>query len=203
MSANYTIPLMIAACCVLSAQAPVDRDSNPKASYPSGAPVQRTVSRTLEYTYTQRDFVPPYRMSAGGRTASRFDTPDQTMIVRSDAMVASDYDGWLSTWDDDAKARFALEYASPARLDEQKRQWHGILAVGRMALFKQIETRSFVILTYRVLDQQGRDIGHLELPSVFRKIGARWFGTQELSTDPLLGESPWMTGQDTLRREIR
>jgi hypothetical protein len=203
MGAPFLMVFAIGSLFFAPLQAQVNRDLNQKASYPAGPAVQRTITRTFDFTYTERNFIPPFRIGLETSTSSLVDTPEHAMATRARAMAASEYDKWLATWDGEAKSQFAEEYQVPAKLGEQKRLWHAVFSVGQIVLFKRIETRQFVILTYRVLDQKGTNIGRLELPSVFRKVDGGWLGTQELSADPLLEESPWMTGQSSAQKEVR
>ena len=174
-----------------------------RAAYPATPARQQTLTQTLEFTYLEGDFKPPYRIPAEPQQNGSFRTPEETMSVRASAMISQDYDLWLSTWDDSARAQFLHESTGPAAVAERKRQWRAMFSVSQMVLFKRIETREFVILTYKMLDEQGRNVGQFELPSVFQKIGNRWIGTQRLAADPLLIESPWISMQSMVVREVK
>jgi hypothetical protein len=164
---------------------------------------QQTLTSTLKFTYIEREFVPPYRIPVTSSTGNSFASAEQTAQLRANAMMNGDYELWLSTWDDDARAQFVEQMRKPGALEQQKQLWKSVFSVSRMVLFKRIETEDYIILTYRMLDQQGLNVARLELPSVFHKVAGKWLGTQKLANSILLQESPWMTGKDSVRREIK
>lgn len=161
------------------------------------------LTHTLEFTYVERDFLPPFRIQAQQQLNGVPSSPENTMRVRALAMMRQDYEGWLSTWDADARAGFPSEIQDPASVAERKRQWRAIFSVSRMVLFRKIETRQLVILTYKMLDENGNNVGQFELPSVFQETDGKWLGTQQLAADPLLIESPWISKRSIVEREVK
>jgi hypothetical protein len=125
------------------------------------------------------------------------------MRTRALAMTQLNYDLWLTTWDAPSQQILRQQNSSQTAIDSQKHLWQVFFSRGQQVLFKQIETKGYVILTYRVISPEGQDLGSLELPSVFHKVGDKWLGTQDLASDALLFESPWMTNTEKAEREAK
>jgi hypothetical protein len=173
-------------------------------AYPAESNQEHTVSITYQYTYDERLFAPPFVIAAVSPMARTFASPEATMIARASAMKDLDYDAWLATWDEHAKAEMEQRAKQSGRkLNDVVDQWRGIMKAGRIMMVRRIQTGQFVVLTYRVVDSTGKDISQLELPSVFHLVGDQWLGTQELSSDELLLESPWVSEVAHVERTVR
>ncbi len=173
-------------------------------AYPAQASEQHTVTLKYSYTYEERQFTPSYPIGPLPRNQWAFTSPESAMITRGAAMKQLDYEGWLGTWDDLSKS--TMEQRAKEHNQELKAvvdQWRGILEVGRMTMVRRIQSGQYVILTYRIVDETGRDIGQMELPSVFHQVDGRWQGTQDLSSDILLLESPWVTREQHVERTLQ
>jgi hypothetical protein len=173
-------------------------------AYPAKPSEERTVTITYHYRYEERIFTPPVPIEAVALSSRTFDTPESAFIARVSGMKESDYKGWLTTWDVPSRLQLQQRAQEPgfspqAMID----QWRGILDLARMTMVRSIKTGSFIILTYKVINKEGKDIGQLELPSVFHLVDDRWMGTQELSRDFLLLESPWITGATHVERTAK
>jgi len=172
-------------------------------AYPAQSSEQHTVTLKYKYTYEERQFIPSHSIEPSPRNTWAFTSPESAMIARASAMKQLDFEGWLATWDQPSQ----LEMQEKAKkrnheLSEIVDQWKGILEVGRMSMVRRIKTGEYVIITYRVVDETGLDIGQVELPSVYHLVDGRWLGTQGLSSDVLLLESPWATGQQHVERTL-
>jgi hypothetical protein len=173
-------------------------------SYPARASEEHTVTLKYSYTYEERQLTPSYSIEPLPATVWNFASPESAMIARASAMKQLDYENWLATWDQSSQAEMQQRARQNNReLSDIVDQWRGILEVGRMVMVRRIQTGQYVILTYRVVDDSGRDIGQIELPSVFHLVKDRWLGSQELSSDILLLESPWVTGTQHVERTLR
>ena len=182
--------------------APDQEWANP--AYVAQSSQEHKVSITYRYTYEERIFTPPLVVESLAANARTFMSPESTMIARASAMKELDYAGWLATWDQPSQLQMEQRAKQAGlKLSDVVDQWRGILKAGQIMMVRRIQTGQFVILTYRIVDSSRRDIGQLELPSVFHLVGDQWLGTQELSTDELLLESPWITGTQHIERTAK
>lgn len=172
-------------------------------AYPAQPSEQYTVTLKYSYTYEERQFASWYSLEALPKNQWAFTSPESAMIARGAAMRQMDYEGWLATWD--ASSKTLMEQRAKEHHQELSAvvdQWKDILEIGKMTMVRRIQTGQYVILTYRIVDEAGRDIGQIELPSVFHRVDEHWLGTQDLSRDILLLESPWVTGEQHVERTI-
>lgn len=173
-------------------------------AYPAQPSERHVVTLRYSYVYEERQFVPSYPIEPLSRNQWELGSPESAMIVRASAMKQLDYEGWRTTWDEASKAEMEKQVKDHGReLSDLVDQWRGVLAAGRMAMVRRVQTGQYVILTYRIVDATGRDLGQIELPSVFHLVDGRWLGTQDLSSDVLLLESPWVTGKQQVERTFQ
>jgi hypothetical protein len=173
-------------------------------AYPARPSEEHTVTLKYSYTYDERQFTPAYAIEPLSKDRRTLTSPESAMIARGAAMKELDYEGWLATWDDPSKSEMeqrAKEHNHELRTITD--QWREVLVAGHMAMVRRIQTGNYVIVTYRIVDDAGQDISGIELPSVFHLVDGQWLGTQELSGDVLLLESPWVTGKEHVERVIR
>lgn len=172
-------------------------------SYPAGPSEEHKVTISYRYTYQETRLDVPFSLEEGN-VSRQVSKPEEAMIARVVAMKRLDYPAWLETWDPQAKQQMEERAKQPDTTPTAlTAQWRGVLNTARMMMVRRIQTGEYVILTYRLIDRSGRDVGRLEFPSVFHLVGDRWLGTQDLASDFLLLESPWNTGVDRVERTVR
>ncbi|HEY6251806.1 MAG TPA: hypothetical protein VI685_17750 [Candidatus Angelobacter sp.] len=198
---SFSIMIMLLPAISLLSAVPDQEWLTP--AYPAQPSDQHTVTLKYSYIYQERQFMPSYSLEALPKNRWEFTSPESAMIARGAAMRQLDYEGWLTTWDELSKS--LMEQRAKEHHQELSAvidQWKGILEAGKMTMVRRIQTGPYVILTYRIVDDAGKDIGQIELPSVFHLVEGRWLGTQDLSRDILLLESPWVTGQQHVERTM-
>lgn len=166
--------------------------------------VQKEITATEHYTYRVAEYQPPVTIQAVPKPSWRWTTPEEAMISRTSAMMISDYDAFMAAWDPASRAESVQSYGGSGQTEEKwLQQWKEIFAIGRMVMTRRIDTGEYAIITYRVLTFDGQDVGGgLELPTVFVKNDGRWAATQALKRDPLVLQSPWVSGQDQIERTV-
>ena len=104
----------------------------------------------------------------------------------------------LDTKEKSARRRTIENEKRTGRSKEQwVAQWKEIFDIARFVLTTRIESGEYVVLTYRVLTIEGQDMQNgLEMPVIFHKVDGSWRATQTLSSDLLVLESPWVSGQN-------
>jgi hypothetical protein len=164
--------------------------------HPAGPSVIESFVETNRYSYTVALYAPPLLVAQPvPKAEARDDTPERAFISRISAMMAGDYEWWLSTWDENGRrVTQERDRKSGNTPDGWRRQWAAIFSGSRMELRKRIVTGEYVVLTYVLRSSEGQQANELELPAVLRQREGRWQSTQDLSSDPLLPASPWISG---------
>src|SRR5262249_10434519 len=131
-----------------------------------------------------------------------YSTPEGAMAAKASALAALDYDWWLDCWDP-ASRDFLMHQPG-----KDKKYWleqvNAQYVTNRFKLLHRVQMRGLVILTHTLVDPGGGNVAQgFEIPSFFKKVGNRWYSTQELSADPLPQLSPWVTGRASAEVEVR
>ena len=158
-------------------------------TYPTTAPIEGKVTVADRYSYREQRYDPPVKVDHRvPKELQRDDTPEMAMIGRVSAMMNQDYEWWLSTWDQEAQRLTADNDRAMGRTAAYWLQWwDDMFRSGTVALVRRIETRQYVVLTYRLVAPSGEDVGGgMELPVVFRKVESRWLATLDLREDVLV-----------------
>lgn len=161
-------------------------------------PVDKTLTIVNIYRYKEMSISPPVMIDPILKNEQRYGTPEEAMISRVSAMMALDYEWWLNTWDPASRILFQeKERASDRTKDYWIQWWKDSFRFTRFTLIRHIETGPYVILTYRMMSKDGKDVGRgLELPVVFRNEHGHWLVTADLSSDQLAQSSPWVSGKE-------
>lgn len=123
--------------------------------------------------------------------------PENSLISRLSAVRRADYDLWLKMWTPDSR-KLALGFYKSKGLDKDywTQIWERQFARSKIQLIRKVEYAQYVIFTYKVFSETGKDIGNgLEFPIVFKRdddLG--WGVTLDLRDNPLVIYSPWVEG---------
>lgn len=130
-------------------------------------------------------------------------TPESAFISRMTAIKNLDYAGWLLSWDDESRklAEAKFEKENMPR-DYWLKVWKNRFVFGSIKLVRKIETRGYVIFTYRLYNQKGVQTGMFEMPSTFKEVEGQWKATLDLRADVLLISSPWVSGENSKTVQI-
>lgn len=185
---------------------PVPDDFNTwtKPLYRTAKGVERTIIQVDKFPYRESTYTSTQPIEILPKDRYRFITPEDSLVSRLSAMANLDYDGWLKTWDDKSQA-FLKQVDARPEFGAQKRinQWKGVFSAVKPVLVRRIETGSYVIVTYKLVNKDGKDVGIFEFPTALKEVGGLWLGTEELSSDPLMNLSPWVSGKMSEEADAR
>jgi hypothetical protein len=185
--------------------APPSREAKPAADdintwakplYRTAKGQEKTIIQVDKFPYRESVYLSQKPVEPLPKDKYSFVTPEEALISRLSAMTNLDYDGWLKTWDEKSQ-KFLKDLDARPDFGPQKRinQWRGVFGQVKPVLVRRIETGSYVIVTYKLLNKAGQDAGLLEYPTPFKQVGGLWIGTQELQSDALMNMSPWVSGK--------
>src|SRR5581483_3346177 len=133
----------------------------------------------------------------------QFDTPEDGFIARASDMMTLDYDRWLDTWDTPSKLQtIAYSEHKNASRDVRVAQWRSVFKSVRLQMVRRVESGPFVIISY-AMAVQGKRAGPYEFPTVFHSLHGSWYATQELQSDPLLINMPWLGNRQRVEIDVR
>jgi hypothetical protein len=157
---------------------------------------EKTIIQVDKFPYRESTYLSQKPIQPVAKDKYTFVTPEDALVSRLSAMANLDYDGWLKSWDDKSQQLLKAMDAHPDA-GPQKRidQWRGVFGQVKPVLIRRIETGSYVIVTYKLMNKAGQDAGILEYPAAFKQVGGLWMGTQELQSDALMNMSPWVSGK--------
>jgi len=157
---------------------------------------EKTIIQVDKFPYRESTYLSQKPIEPLAKDKYSFVTPEDALVSRLSAMANLDYDGWLKSWDEKSQ-QFLKSMDAHPDAGPQKRinQWRGVFGQVKPVLVRRIETGSYVIVTYKLLNKAGQDAGILEYPAAFKQVGGLWIGTQELQSDALMNMSPWVSGK--------
>jgi hypothetical protein len=177
--------------------------SLPAPFYPTGpGQVKQFVVENI-YTYERLVYSPAIVIQRVVRDKASYATPEQALVSHLSAMLAGDYEWWLSGWDK----------GSQKYLDERSKQvnrtpadwralWAKALVGDQIVLTERLETGPFgpyVMLVYVLRDKAGKDT--FKTTYVAKLEAGRWVATQELAEDPLFHY--YESGRDRVTVTVR
>lgn len=175
-------------------------------SFPATPPEERTLTAVHIYNYEESLFAPPVTVTDPiPQAAADYSTPERAMITRVSAMMTGDFDWYQETWDPLSLA-VLQEHDAYFNNDsaEYLERWANIYASHRNQLIRRIDSGSYVILTYKMIDEEGVGLmDDMEFPAVFEQQDGQWLASQDLMRDPLPEISPWVQGVSVVEREGR
>lgn len=173
--------------------------------YKTGNPVEKQMTVVDVYNYREIMYDPPIVVNLVSKKERHNGTPEEAMISRVSAMMTLDFEWWLETWDSTSRKEILENDRKAGRTKEYWIQWwKDSFGFARIMLIRRIESGPYVILTYRLTNEQGKDVGrNIEYPSVFHSINKKWYSTVELASDPLIPKSPWVTGNKEENMTVR
>jgi hypothetical protein len=161
--------------------------SVPPPLYPTTEPEQKQFTFERVFTYRRMSYKPPIVIQRIPRSSASNATPEQAFAAQISAMLAGDYDWWLSNWDANGqkfhKERNQQMQRSPA---EWRNIWDRALRGQQVRMTERVVTGPFgpyVMLLYEMHDTDDK----LTLKSNFvaKEEAGRWVATLDLSEDPL------------------
>jgi hypothetical protein len=174
-------------------------------AYSATQPQEKAISMIDHYRYREVKYEPPIVVQAISRERQSYRTPEEAMISRMSAMMTSDFDWWMSTWDQDARKQTIDNQKAEGRTKEFWVQWwQEMFSTIRVVLVRRIETGKYVVLTYRLMTPEGQDAGNeMEFPTIFHDVEGKWLATLDLSEDSLVFQSPWVSGKNETEETVR
>lgn len=168
-------------------------------------PDEKEFTTITHFVYREMKFDPPVLIQPIAKAAERYGTAEEAMVSRVSAMMALEYEWFMTTWDSASrKLTVERDQAAGRTKDFWLQQWKDMFRFARVKLVRRIETREYVILTYHLVTPEGKDIGQgIEFPAVFKISDGRWAATQDLAADDLPDASPWVTGKREIERTVR
>lgn len=113
--------------------------------------------------------------------------PDRALLNVLSAMNAKNYEWWVSLWDQATKAdQSAALGKAPHLIDGLKREWAAELKDKDVVLWRWIETREYVMVTYKLKDKKNTNQLSEEKGIVFVLEGGLWKATKKYSADLFL-----------------
>jgi hypothetical protein len=174
-------------------------------TYQTTKPVDKVRTVVRYYDYQERQFSPPIIVKKVPLDKLAFDQVEHAFISRISVMMEGDFDRWLGTWDPRSRSRFLAREKSLGRTsDYWPNWWKDVFTHAHYLLTRRIDAGPYVILTYRMVDANGNDVGQgLEIPAIFKEENGLWFATADLSSDVFAPASPWVSGEMSHEQEVR
>lgn len=174
-------------------------------AFKTGSPEGKEIVTIDHYAYREAAYDPQILVDhAVSRSEARDDKPEYAFISRISAMMSSNYDWWLATWDKTGRELTLQNDAEKgATSNAWVKQWNQVFSGVRMVLIRRIVTGKYVVMTYGLRTLDGRPASSFELPVVLCDQGGRWYSTLDLRRDPLLPASPWVSGKDSMDVTVR
>jgi hypothetical protein len=166
--------------------------SLPRPFFTTSTPEARRFVLERVYNYERMQYTPQALIQRVSREAATYNTPEEAFIAQMSAMLAGDYDWWISGWDE------AAQELQRTQNEEQKRTpadwrgiWERVLKGQQIYLVERLETGPYgpyVILVYSLRQPgtpgtEGRET--FRGMFVSREVGGRWLATQDLARDPM------------------
>lgn len=161
--------------------------SLPAPFYPTTPPLPKQLIFERVYNYSRMNYVPAIVIQKITRQAAPNATPEQAFAAQMSAMLAGDYDWWLSNWDL-ASQKFHLERNQ--QTNRTPAEWRSIWERGlrgqQIVLTERLQTGPFgpyVLLVYELRDAAGKMT--LKSSFVAKQEAGRFVATLELAEDPI------------------
>lgn len=173
--------------------------------YETTEPVEKEITVVEHYNYRESKYEPAVIIQPVQKDAQKYETPEEAMVTRVSAMMAYDYEWWLTTWDPASKSIYLEKEKAAGRTKDYWIQWwKDTFQFSRYELVRRIDTGSYTALIYRMINLTNKDDNSsMEFPSVFHKSNGRWLTTVDLARDSLLLSSPWVSGKSLEEKTIR
>jgi hypothetical protein len=175
----------------------------PRPIYPTTPPEDKKFTFEKIFNYRVMKYSPPVVIQRMTRDTASNATPEQALAAQVSAMLAGDYDWWLSSWDA-ASQKFHRERdlqmkRAPA---DWRILWDRVLRGQQVRLVERAVTGPlgpYVMLLYELHDADGK----VTLKSTFvsREEAGRWVATLDLSEDPFFQH--YQLGKDKVSIEER
>ena len=181
-----------------------DRTSWILPIFKTTVPVNKQITTVVHYPYREMSYAPAVTVNDAVVPAEQHvDSPEDVFIARASDMMRLDYVSWLDTWDPASKLEtIAYSQHKNASPEFKLKQWGGVFRSVRLQMVRRIETGPFVIVSY-AMAVQGKRAGPYEFPTVFQPVKGTWYATQDLHSDPLLINMPWLGKTDHLEIDVR
>ena len=171
--------------------------------FPTTSPEFKSVVEERVYFFTVRTYDPPVAVTPlATRSEASFDNPENSAITHLSAMVAGDYDWWLSTWSKTSHKMMTERDKKAGRSpDFWKEAWRKVFSNRTIELTQRVETGDYVIIAFKLISKSNPKSKEIQSELVLKKFNQKWLGTQDLNSDPvLLG---WKHPERRLRFIIR
>lgn len=176
--------------------------SPPDPLYPTTPPELKQFVFENVYNYKRMRYQPPVTVQPVIRDRASYETPEQALHAHISAMLAGDFDWWLSEWDTASQAWIKERMT---QLNRTPAFWREIWAKtfqAQVVLVERIDTGPFgpyVMLIYSIRDKGGKET--LRSSFVTKYEAGRWVATQELAEDAFYHH--YESGQDRVSFTVR
>jgi hypothetical protein len=174
---------------------------SPRAGYPTGAQVKKQIVVELTYNYTQTDYSPPVEFRPlGDKASASLNTPEAAVISYVSAMIAGDWQWFISGWTSDSAKGIEDELRNQGVTHESMVQRWQAFKNGPHQLISRVDTGNYAMITYLAGSPT-------KLFAVVKNDGGVWHLTNELADDPMLAGGSQVVfdanGKAVIRKTVR
>jgi hypothetical protein len=165
---------------------PIPKGMLSRPAYPAAEPEKKQFVIEYVYHFTETDYSPAVVMQPVTRATAKYDTPEATFSAMIAAMRSGDYDWWLTLWDDTSQ-QILKDEAEHDKYNAAfyRNAWQRAYQGKDVVLVRRLDIPTNVLLEFRIgAPQPGK--GEQLSPVVLRRLGVRWYLTQELAPSPFL-----------------
>jgi hypothetical protein len=188
--------LGVSSAALLLVSASARGADTPELRFPANKSETQEVVVEQIYRFQVRHFEPPVGVQPVAKAKAGYATPEDALIAQCSAMLAGDYEWWLTGWDKAGKEAVAKRGG-----EYWKKNWSDLLGARTFVLLQRAETDGAVIFEYK-LDPPPTIQELRQGTMVFRQEDGRWANTRALAEDPvaLYWNTPTRRAQVIMRK---
>lgn len=175
-------------CTALSVAAVAAFGAEPAATRSTPPPhaVHKALIVETVYPYSVAALQPALVVQPLTRSAASFDRPEDAMVAHFSAMLAGDFEWFMSTWTAPSQALMRSRDQQRARKPAYwTGLWSKVYAGRRIELLNRIDYGEYVLIEYGLYAPGEQSPGFRDTVATVKENG-RWKLTQELAREPIL-----------------
>jgi hypothetical protein len=172
----------------------------PAPAFPTKPAQEKKFVIEYLWNYKEYEYNPPVIVKQVDRAVAAYDTPEQAFTSLMSAMMAYDYNWWLSSFTDmSQKKRKEIDKQQNLTQQTWVSAWRQMMPGKRVQLEKRVDSGDFVMLLYTLRTPDDKVVFRSAIP--FRKENTKWLDTLDLSEDEFFHH--YAEGEEKITRVVR